>query len=59
MARLNLVVTMSLKAKTALISGSSRGIARAIALKLAERAPGLRVHYFQDRAPAEGAFTAI
>ncbi|MBA2526706.1 MAG: SDR family oxidoreductase [Pyrinomonadaceae bacterium] len=43
---------MSLKGKHALITGSSRGIGRGIALKLAERGVRVAVNYFQDESAA-------
>ena len=43
---------MSLKGKYALITGSSRGIGRGIALKLAEGGANIAVHYFQNEAAA-------
>src|SRR5437899_3527851 len=44
---------MSLKQKHALITGSSRGIGRGIALKLAEAGATIAVHYYQNEAAAE------
>ncbi len=43
---------MSLKGKKALITGSSRGIGRGIALKLAQQGADVAVHYFQNEASA-------
>ena len=43
---------MSLKGKYALITGSSRGIGRGIALKLAEQGVRVAVHYYQNEAAA-------
>ena len=39
---------MSLDGKYALITGSSRGIGRGIALKLAENQVKIAVHYYQN-----------
>jgi NAD(P)-dependent dehydrogenase (short-subunit alcohol dehydrogenase family) len=44
---------MSLKGKFALITGSSRGIGRGIALKLAESGVNIAVHYFQNEVAAK------
>lgn len=44
---------MSLDGKHALITGSSRGIGRGIALKLAEKGARVGVNYFQDEAAAQ------
>ena len=43
---------MSLNGKHALITGSSRGIGRGIALKLAASGVKVAVHYYQDEAAA-------
>ena len=43
---------MSLKGKHALITGSSRGIGRGIALKLAERGVQVAVNYFENESAA-------
>lgn len=43
---------MSLKGKFALITGSSRGIGRGIALKLAEQGAKIAVTYYQNEAAA-------
>jgi 3-oxoacyl-[acyl-carrier protein] reductase len=43
----------------ALVTGSSRGLGREIALGLAEAASGVGVHYHRDREAAEGAVRAI
>src|SRR5438132_11220502 len=44
---------MSLKQKHALITGSSRGIGRGIALKLAEAGATIAIHYYQNEAAAK------
>ncbi len=44
---------MSLQGKCALVTGSSRGIGRGIALKLAERGVAVAVNYLQDEASAQ------
>ncbi len=44
---------MSLKGKHALVTGSSRGIGRGIALKLAEKGVRVAVHYYQKEAAAK------
>ena len=43
---------MSLEGKCALITGSSRGIGRGIAIKLADERVNVAVHYFQNEAAA-------
>jgi NAD(P)-dependent dehydrogenase (short-subunit alcohol dehydrogenase family) len=43
---------MALDGKYALITGSSRGIGRGIALALAESGVNVAVHYFQDQGAA-------
>ncbi len=45
-------VEMSLNRKHALITGSSRGIGRGIALKLAEQAATVAIHYYQNESAA-------
>jgi len=50
---------MSFKGKIALITGSSRGIGRGIALKLAEKGARVGVHYFQNRPAAEATLEQI
>jgi enoyl-[acyl-carrier protein] reductase III len=44
---------MLFKGKNALITGSSRGIGRGIALKLAEKGARVAVHYFRNRDAAQ------
>ena len=44
---------MTFQGKNALITGSSRGIGRGIALELARRGARIGVHYFQNKAAAE------
>jgi NAD(P)-dependent dehydrogenase (short-subunit alcohol dehydrogenase family) len=50
---------MSLKGKNALITGSSRGIGRGIALKLAESGANVAVHYFQNESAAKQTLAMI
>jgi enoyl-[acyl-carrier protein] reductase III len=44
---------MSLKGKFALVTGSSRGIGRGIALKLAENGVNVAIHYYQNESAAK------
>jgi NAD(P)-dependent dehydrogenase (short-subunit alcohol dehydrogenase family) len=44
---------MSFQGKNALVTGSSRGIGRGIALKLAEKGANVAVHYYGNRQAAE------
>jgi NAD(P)-dependent dehydrogenase (short-subunit alcohol dehydrogenase family) len=44
---------MSLKGKHALVTGSSRGIGRGIALKLAKEGARIAVHYYRNREAAQ------
>jgi enoyl-[acyl-carrier protein] reductase III len=55
----NLEVSMSLKGKYALVTGSSRGIGRGIALKLAERGASVAVHYYQNEAAARATLAGV
>ena len=50
---------MPLEARHALITGSSRGIGRGIALKLAERRVKVAVHYYQNEAAAKETLAAV
>ena len=50
---------MSLKGKFALITGSSRGIGRGIALKLAEEGAHIAVHYFQNERAAKDTLAKV
>lgn len=50
---------MILNGKYALVTGSSRGIGRGIALKLAERGARIAVHYFQNEDAAKGTLAKI
>ncbi len=50
---------MSLNGKHALITGSSRGIGRGIALKLAEQGAKIAVHYFQNEKAAKETLAEI
>src|SRR5437867_5734059 len=51
-AKVRRLTKMSLKGKHALITGSSRGIGRGIALKLAEHGVNVAVHYYQNETAA-------
>ena len=50
---------MPLKGKHALITGSSRGIGRGIALKLAEKGARVAVHYYQNEAAAKDTLARV
>ncbi len=50
---------MSMKGKHALITGSSRGIGRGIALKLAEKGAKIAVHYYQNQSAAQSTLNKI
>jgi enoyl-[acyl-carrier protein] reductase III len=50
---------MSLNGKYALITGSSRGIGRGIALKLAESGAKIAIHYYQNEAAARDTLAKI
>src|SRR5437867_7371909 len=51
-AKVRRLTDMTLNGKHALITGSSRGIGRGIALKLAEHGVNVAVHYYQNEAAA-------
>ena len=50
---------MSLKGKHALVTGSSRGIGRGIALKLAEKGARVAIHYYQNEAAAKDTLARV
>jgi enoyl-[acyl-carrier protein] reductase III len=50
---------MSIKGNHALITGSSRGIGRGIALQLAERGVNVAVHYFRNEAAAKDTLAEV
>src|SRR5437588_10010540 len=50
---------MSFKGKSALVTGSSRGIGRGIALKLAEAGARVAVHYYRNRIAADATLDQI
>jgi len=50
---------MSFQGKNALVTGSSRGIGRGIALKLAEKGARVAVHYYRNREAAEKTLAKI
>ncbi len=50
---------MSFKGKKALITGSSRGIGRGIALKLAEEGARVAVHYYRNRDAAQATLDRV
>lgn len=50
---------MSLKGKNALITGSSRGIGKGIALKLAEKGANVAVHYYRNREAAQATLDKV
>jgi len=54
-----LEVNMSFTGKNALITGSSRGIGRGIALKLAEKGARVAVHYYRNRDAAQATLKKI
>lgn len=52
-------VPMTFDGKRALITGSSRGIGRGIALSLAERGASVAVHYFWNEAAANDTLARV
>ena len=50
---------MSLNGKHALVTGSSRGIGRGIALKLAENGAKVAIHYYQNEEAAQVTLTQV
>ena len=50
---------MSLKGKLALVTGSSRGSGRGVALKLADNGANVAIHYFQNEAAANDTLAKI
>jgi enoyl-[acyl-carrier protein] reductase III len=50
---------MPIKGKHALVTGSSRGIGRGIALKLAEQGVNVAVHYYQNEAAANNTLAQV
>src|SRR5260370_35455559 len=50
---------MSLAGKRALITGSSRGIGRGIALKLAEDGVRIAIHYYQNESAASDTLAQV
>src|SRR5437763_16314309 len=50
---------MALEGKHALISGSSRGIGRGIALKLAETGVKVAIHYYQNERAANDTLAQV
>ncbi|WP_259699137.1 SDR family NAD(P)-dependent oxidoreductase, partial [Pseudomonas chlororaphis] len=44
---------MNLQGKVAIVTGSSKGLGRAIALRLAERGANVVINYSRDKAPAD------
>ena len=52
-------MTKTLRGKTAIITGSGRGIGRAMAMKLGGMGANVTVNYFRNRVPAEDTAQAI
>jgi NAD(P)-dependent dehydrogenase (short-subunit alcohol dehydrogenase family) len=50
---------MSFKGKNALVTGSSRGIGRGIALKLAEKGAHVAIHYYRNRDAAQATLDKV
>ncbi|HZU43456.1 MAG TPA: SDR family oxidoreductase [Terriglobales bacterium] len=50
---------MSLKGKYALVTGSSRGIGRGIALKMAEQGAQVAIHYYQNESAAKATLEKV
>ncbi len=50
---------MLFKGKNALITGSSRGIGRGIALKLAEKGARIAIHYYRNHDAAQATLESI
>jgi NAD(P)-dependent dehydrogenase (short-subunit alcohol dehydrogenase family) len=50
---------MSFKGKFALVTGSSRGIGRGIALKLAEQGARVAIHYYQNESAAKATLEKV
>jgi enoyl-[acyl-carrier protein] reductase III len=50
---------LDFQGKTALVTGSGRGIGRSIALHLAERGADVAINFFRNRAPAQAAAAEV
>ncbi len=59
MVTLGKAVVMSFQGKHALITGSSRGIGRGIALKLAEKGAKIAIHYYQNENAAKDTLAKV